>query len=133
MNTKGLANTSIILIVIAIVVIILIILLGSNLTGNADQNNRVNQTNQSPQVKTYSVTIDNFAFSPSSLTINKGDVVVWTNNKTAPHTVTSGSGSELESAILRQGQKYSHVFNTTGTYAYYCAIHPNMKGTIIVQ
>jgi plastocyanin len=36
------------------------------------------------------------------------------------------------SSMLQQGQSYSLVFNTTGTYTYYCAIHPQMKATIIV-
>lgn len=90
-------------------------------------------TNTTTQGTTHQVTIQNFAFSPASLTINKGDTVVWTNKDSAPHTVTSQTGNELSSQTLSQGQTYSHTFNTAGTYDYYCTIHPYMKATITVQ
>lgn len=84
--------------------------------------------------QTHSVSINNFAFSPASLTINKGDTVVWTNMQSGtPHTVTSDSGSELGSGQLSTGSSYSHTFNTAGTFAYHCSIHPTMHGTVIVQ
>ncbi|MEK6859747.1 MAG: cupredoxin family copper-binding protein [Nanoarchaeota archaeon] len=83
--------------------------------------------------ETYNIDISNFVFSPSSLTIKKGDKVVWTNLDSAPHTVTSDSGSELDSSSLSKGTTYSHTFNTAGTYDYHCTIHPSMKAKIIVE
>jgi plastocyanin len=85
------------------------------------------------QPKTLSVNIQNFAFSPNSLTINKGDSVVWTNMDSSSHTVTSDSGSELKSGTLSNGQTYTHTFNTAGTFTYHCSIHPMMTAEIIVQ
>ncbi len=87
----------------------------------------------SPTPKTYTISIASFAFSQSSLTINKGDKVIWTNNDNAPHTVTSDSGSELNSDTLSTGDKYEHTFNSAGTFNYYCTIHPSMKGKVIVR
>ena len=81
----------------------------------------------------YNIAISNFAFSPSALTVKKGDTVTWTNQDSASHTVTSDSGSELSSSTLPQGGTYSHTFTVAGTYNYHCSIHTMMKGTIIVQ
>jgi len=79
------------------------------------------------------VTIQNFAFSPATLTVKAGDTVVWTNQDSSSHTVVSDSGSEIASGTLSQGGTYSHTFNSAGTYGYHCGIHQNMKGKIIVE
>ncbi len=79
------------------------------------------------------VSIQNFAFSPGELSIKAGDMVTWTNNDSAPHTVTSDLGGELKSGTISNVQTYSHKFTQPGTYAYHCGIHTSMKGTIIVQ
>ena len=83
--------------------------------------------------KTYNLEIKNFAFSPSSLTIKKGDKIIWTNQDSVSHTVTSDSGNELDSKLLPKGETYSHAFNTAGTYDYHCTPHPYMKAKIIVE
>jgi amicyanin len=80
-----------------------------------------------------SVSIQNFAFSPSTLTVKVGTVVTWTNLDSAPHTVVSDSGSELSSDTLSNGQTYSHTFSTPGTYTYHCGVHTSMKGTVVVE
>lgn len=77
------------------------------------------------------VSITNFAFSPSTITVHKGDTVVWTNNDSAPHTVTGDNGGPA-SGTLSQGSGYSYTFNTVGTFPYHCTIHPNMHGTVVV-
>jgi len=79
------------------------------------------------------VKINNFVFSPATLTIKVGDSVTWTNNDNTQHTVTSDTGSELASSTLAKGQTYSHIFNTAGTYDYHCSIHTSMKAKIIVE
>jgi plastocyanin len=77
------------------------------------------------------VTIQGFAFSPNSITIASGSTVTWTNQDGAPHTVTANDGT-WGSGTLRQGGTYSYVFTRPGSYSYYCAIHPYMKGTVVV-
>lgn len=90
-------------------------------------------TTTTSQPQTYSVSIQNFAFSPSTLTIHVGDTVIWTNSDSVSHSVRSDSGSEINSALLGNGQTYSHTFAQAGTYTYHCSVHPSMKGTVIVE
>jgi plastocyanin len=79
------------------------------------------------------VTIQNFAFSPASLTIPAGTTVVWTNKDTAPHTVTVRSGPvTFSSPNLQQGDSFTYTFTQSGTYQYYCAVHPNMTASVTV-
>lgn len=102
---------------------------GSNNAGNIGASSGGNTVASSGN----SVEISNFAFSPATLTIKAGDTVVWTNQDSVSHTVTSDSGSELGSSTLGNGQTYSRTFNTAGTYSYHCSIHTYMKAKIIVQ
>jgi len=80
--------------------------------------------------KSYSVSIVNFAFSPNSLNINKGDTVIWTNNDGAPHKI---AGDNINSSVMSKGQTFSQTFNIAGSINYYCSIHPAMKGVINVK
>jgi len=79
-----------------------------------------------------SVAIEGFAFSPQSVTVNVGDTVTWTNGDAAPHTATAGDGS-FDTGTISQGQSGSATFDTAGTFAYICEIHPTMTGTVEVQ
>ncbi|UCE24719.1 MAG: cupredoxin domain-containing protein [Candidatus Zixiibacteriota bacterium] len=94
-----------------------------------------NTTNPPPPnpLPTTTVVIANFTFSPASVTVTVGTTVTWRNDDGIQHTVTSDSGSELESALLSQGGTYSHTFNTVGTFPYHCTPHPFMTGTVIVE
>jgi plastocyanin len=78
------------------------------------------------------VTIAERAFSPATLTVQVGEPVTWTNASGATHTVTSDVGTELDSGAIGPGEAYGHVFETPGTFAYHCAIHASMRGTITV-
>jgi plastocyanin/glucose/arabinose dehydrogenase len=81
-----------------------------------------------------SVTIQNFAFQPSSLTVTPGTTVTWTNKDNVDHTATSQSGPEsFDSKNIPQGGTFSFTFNQEGTYNYICTIHPFMTGTITVS
>jgi plastocyanin len=75
---------------------------------------------------------DKYLFDPASITIPKGAQVVWTNASDAPHTVTSNDNTFKTPSNLTEHQTFMMVFNTTGTFAYHCAIHTYMKGTITV-
>jgi plastocyanin len=79
-----------------------------------------------------SATIQNLAFSPNPITIAPGSTVTWTNRDGAPHTVTADDGSWGSTSTLGQGGTYSHIFTSPGSYTYHCAIHPFMKGTVVV-
>src|SRR5258705_475257 len=68
----------------------------------------------------------------SSITIDKNVTVTWTNTDAMPHTVTADDNS-FTSDELNQNDTYSHTFTTDGTFAYHCAIHTGMKGTVVVN
>ena len=82
--------------------------------------------------KTADVTIQNFAFSPATLTVAVGTTVTWHNNDSPTHTVVSDSGV-FSSGDLPTGSTFSFTFSATGTFSYHCGIHPSMKGTVTVQ
>ena len=81
---------------------------------------------------THTIAIQNFAFDAQLVNINKGDSVVWTNNDSAPHTVTGNNGGPDSPTINKNGT-YRFTFNASGTFSYYCAFHPSMKGIIVVK
>ena len=82
-------------------------------------------------ISNYQIKIQNYAFSPATITIKKGELVIWTNNDSAPHTITSDTGI-FESELLGSSEQFSQNFNQAGTFAYHCAIHPSMRATVIV-
>ena len=78
------------------------------------------------------VKIDNFTFSPQQITVKAGTTVVWINGDDIPHTVTS-SKQAFKSKVLDTDEKFSFTFATPGTFEYFCALHPHMTGTIVVE
>jgi plastocyanin len=82
---------------------------------------------------TAEVVIDNYSFSPSTVTLPAGTTVTWTNHDSMPHTVSSAGNRFPKSAVLKPGQSYSSNFAAPGTYSYFCSIHPRMTGKIIVK
>jgi amicyanin len=84
-------------------------------------------------VATTAVAIENFAFSPATITVQVGTTVTWTNKDSDPHTVTAKSGgAALDSPTLNQGDSYQYTFTKAGQYTYLCTIHPFMLGTVMV-
>jgi plastocyanin len=79
------------------------------------------------------VAIDNFSFSPNTVTLSVGGTVTWTNHDNVPHVVSSADNQFKKSPLLKTGQSFSHTFAKTGTYNYFCSIHPRMTGKIIVK
>lgn len=84
------------------------------------------------QAANVAVNIMNFKFDPTPLTIPVGTTVVWTNQDTAPPTATSDTAGIFTTPLLQKGQSGSVTFNTPGTFTYYCTVHPNMHGTVVV-
>ena len=77
------------------------------------------------------VLIEGFAFDPGTITVSAGTSVTWTNRDPTEHTVTATDGS-FTSEPLPSGQGYRVTFDQSGTFAYTCAIHPTMTGTVEV-
>jgi amicyanin len=80
---------------------------------------------------TTEVKIDNFSFTPKSLTVAVGTAVTWTNRDDIPHTATS-TEKKFASPVLDTDQAFSYKFTEPGSYPYFCKIHPTMTGTIVV-
>jgi plastocyanin len=86
---------------------------------------------QDAPVATTTVSIQNFAFSPATVTIKAGTTLTWTNHDQDPHTVSAMSGA-FHSPTLNTGQSYQHTFPTPGRFEYLCTIHPFMTATVVV-
>jgi plastocyanin len=82
--------------------------------------------------RTVNARIDGLAFVPSRIEIPVGTTVQWKNNDPLIHTVTATDSSFASPQFGLDGT-YRHTFSTPGTYPYYCALHPNMKGTVVVK
>jgi plastocyanin len=84
------------------------------------------------------VTLQNFAFNPASITVPKGTTVTWINQDTADHTIVNDAqgsiarGALFTSNPLPKGGSFSYTFDTPGIYPYHCSLHPSMKATVIV-
>ena len=77
-----------------------------------------------------SVTIKDFSFGPSTITIHAGDTVTWVNGGPSTHTATAAG--MFNTGVLHAGQSASHQFTHAGTFSYRCSIHPFMRGTVTV-
>jgi len=82
----------------------------------------------------FTVKIENFAFSPASLTVKQGDVVVFKNMDATIHTATALNGA-FDSGTIGTGQQWTLATANLapGTYAFHCSIHQSMQGTLVVQ
>jgi plastocyanin len=79
------------------------------------------------------VSIDNFTFSPATLTVKAGTTVTWTNKDDIPHGIAWSNNTFTRSKALDTDDNASFTFTTPGTYQYFCYIHPHMVGTIVVE
>jgi plastocyanin len=73
----------------------------------------------------------NNSYSPNPIEAKVGETVTWVNDDTAIHTATSTNGS-FDSDILQRGQTFSYTFDKEGEYPYFCTLHPNMVGKLVV-
>ncbi len=121
---------------IIIVFIIIIIAVGAYYFFYGNNNNKSNNVPASTSTNTpaaTTVSIKNFSFVPSTLTIKSGTKITWINDDIVAHTVTSDSGNLLDSPALSPGQSFSFTFTSPGSVNYHCNIHKAMKGVIVVE
>jgi 3',5'-cyclic-AMP phosphodiesterase len=76
--------------------------------------------------------IANFRFSPSPLTVRAGTRVTWINNDDVPHLIVSKQG-RFTSPVLDSDQRFGTTLNGAGTYDYFCSLHPQMQGRVVVE
>lgn len=74
--------------------------------------------------------VDN-SFGPATITVSAGATLSWLNKGALPHTVTARNGA-FDSGLMLTGDRFNRTFATPGTYSYFCAVHPEMTGTVLV-
>jgi len=80
----------------------------------------------------------NDCYLPGTVSINAGDTVIWSNTDTAAHTVTSGSPTNgpdgiFDSSLFMAGATFEVTFDDSGSYDYFCMVHPWMQGNVQVS
>jgi plastocyanin len=106
---------------VPVLIAIMLFALSSRVTANAE-----------PSAPAAAVKIDNFVFGPQTVTVPVGTTVTWTNVDDIPHTAVSTDGV-FKSKVMDTDEKFSYTFTKTGTYSYYCSVHPKMTGKVVVQ
>jgi plastocyanin len=85
-----------------------------------------------PESSAVTVDIHDHTFDPAVLYVAAGTTVTWTNGDTEAHTVTADNGL-FDSGLIEPGQYYSTWLGGSGTVAYHCELHPDMKGIVVVR
>ena len=80
----------------------------------------------------------NACYIPAAVNVNAGDTVVWSNDDTAAHTVTGGTPTggpdgSFDSGLVMAGSSFEIVADTSGSYDYFCMVHPWMIGNLRVN
>ena len=78
------------------------------------------------------VTIDNFKFVPTSLTVSQ-DTITVTNHDSTAHTTTSDDGKSFDTGNIDPESSATIRLSKPGTYKYHCNIHPFMHGALVVK
>lgn len=112
------------------ILIIVALLLAFNWIAVSDANSTAEAADNA--AGKYQVTIDNFSFTPASLTVPVGTSVTWVNRDDVPHTIVNDN-HKFRSRALDTDEKFSYNFTNPGTYEYYCSLHPKMTGKIVVE
>ncbi|HEY7787447.1 MAG TPA: cupredoxin family copper-binding protein [Casimicrobiaceae bacterium] len=80
----------------------------------------------------HTVTIDSFAFHPSTVTVRQGETVEWHNTDPVPHTATAKAAG-LDSGAIAANGTFRFTAKKKGRFDYICTLHPIMKGELIVE
>jgi plastocyanin len=78
------------------------------------------------------VEVVNFGFRPEEIRVSPGTTVVWVNTSPTTHTVTDKE-RRWDSGFLEPGQRFQMTFETPGEYEYWCLLHPDMDGEVVVR
>ena len=98
---------------------------GPNITSTAAPDNK--------PASEVAVKIDNFSFSPATITVPTGTTIRWTNRDDSPHTVVSEDKTMFKSKVLDTDEQFTYTFTKPGIYSYFCSIHPKMTAKVVVQ
>ena len=85
-----------------------------------------------PKPKTHAVTMENMRFQPETLTVTRGDTIVWVNKDLVPHTATSKAGG-FDSEVIQAEEFWRFTVRKKGDFAYVCTFHPTMTAMLRVK
>jgi len=94
---------------------------------------RRQQTRKSVTLGANEIGIDNFQFTPATLTVKPGTKVTWVNNDDVPHLIVNVQQRFKQSPVLDTDKRFSVTLTKAGTYSYFCSLHPMMQGKIVVR
>jgi plastocyanin len=97
-----------------------------------EEDTKQTTSSQKNQFGTSQIGIENFSFTPSTITVRVGTKVTWINHDDVPHIVMD-TDKHFVSPVLDADQQFSYKFVAPGTYTYYCSIHPKMTARVIVK
>ena len=126
------------------IVIVLIVILVLSISSNSDKKNTETSdlvvkgdVIMPTKVSRPGCEIQDICYIPSSIVIEKGKQVTWVNQDSAFHSVTSGFYDEptelFDSGHLDPFESFSLTFDESGTYDYFCTLHPWMRGQVIAE
>lgn len=78
------------------------------------------------------IDIKEFMFGPKDLTVATGTRITWVNDDQVPHTIME-THKVFHSAALDTDDSFTYEFDNPGTFEYFCALHPQMIGKIVVD
>ncbi|MEO6121314.1 MAG: plastocyanin/azurin family copper-binding protein [Acidimicrobiales bacterium] len=100
--------------------------------GGSDTTDATDSGDPAEGVDGPTVVLRDIAFSPETLSVDQGATVTWVfDDRGIPHNVVANDKS-FESETKDSG-RFTHTFDSAGSFAYVCTIHPKMKGTVKVR
>jgi len=106
---------------------------GGNGSSSAETTPATTSAAAGPALASAKVTMANFAFDPTPVTVKAGGTVTWTNTDSAPHTATADDQKTFDTGTLDKAKSKTITLSKPGTYTYVCRFHPFMHGTVVVQ
>jgi plastocyanin len=85
-----------------------------------------------PVPANHTVEIQNFVFSPKTLSVKAGDRITWINKDIVPHTATAADTS-WDTGNLKLNESGTVTVTKDMVTGYFCRFHPSMKGKVTVR
>jgi len=114
----------------ALAALAVVVLLGVGLVGCGSKAGTGTPATTPTTGQAVTIVEQDYAFTPSSLTVKVGDVVTFVNKDSTVHRV-SIDGQDLGQQST--GKSVTWTATKAGTFPFSCTIHPDMTGQMTVQ